>query len=439
MYVMDMFRACRTISRLALLLLLLASAASLESLASATPRPAAPPCTRVAFSAAFKQDRLAFCADVVFDFNLGRVTDITLFMTSDGGGSWRQRDARGVVVDDQDAMLGQLIVSPLYEEDRSIYLHTSKGLWKSSDDGDSFVLIDGAAPAELYADRLSPYVEPGVAGLLPERAAFGWANRRMSAKIDPPLHVPVVAAPMDARNFLIPPSFPEDAAMLFAYRIVADPPESHLTTTLFSCTAQFACATPLFEFPTDLDYQGAWLAPDYETSKTIYVAFQGWIGNTNERQLWRSSDGGRTFAPLEKANGLLKAVERVDPFSPAIGLGISDADANRLFLRISYKTLPAEDEKHPKNPPYEQVFTSDDRGETWKRIAYARGRDQPGKRGTLPWNTHNWRAAPAAFISIEDDRLFVLAEKLSNSGRYVGLFCSVDEGRTWERLCQDNR
>ncbi|MDQ4024011.1 MAG: hypothetical protein M3217_00750, partial [Actinomycetota bacterium] len=109
----------------------------------------------IALSPQFESDRRMFCVGRVPDLAT-RTISTYFWVSSDAGATWTRAAAAGLVIG-QTSVPEQLVASPLYETDQTLFLHTDEGIWKTSDFGDTFTLVDGLAnPGE---GRLAPFVE----------------------------------------------------------------------------------------------------------------------------------------------------------------------------------------------------------------------------------------------------------------------------------------
>lgn len=408
--------------------------------ASSRPAPASPErCELVAASPDYAKDRKLFCAGRIVQPETATIVT-KFYVSTNGGKSWQQATAQGLVVDTR-SFLGQLVVSPRYTQDRAVYLHTDEGIWRTIDDGATFTLVNALAnPGE---GRLAPYVEdaPGLQDQGPH-TAFAFADGPSTARIDPPLHLPIPASPDDEVRFLIPAGFPAQGEA-FVFSSNSDPsaggPER---LVLYSCVPGFSCAVELFRFPEATRLGEAWLAPDYTTSKTIYVevlSVDPADGGSGTPTMWRSTDAGRTFSPWKSTNPLLKGVPSGGASQAHVGLAVDPTNPREIFLRVSFDPLQYPDtlEESPRvveNPPAEQVFFSRDRGQSWKRVAYGFSYRQKGKSGNLPWNADSYMH-PTHMFALPDGKLMTIARRFGGGDSYEGPYCSVDDGRTWAKTC----
>ena len=413
-------------ARIALLAgVLLVTGAVSSDAAGARPRLAAPSldCQLIALSPQFESDRKMFCVGRVPDLAT-RTISTHFWVSSDAGATWTRAAASGLVIS-QTSVPEQLLASPLYERDQTLFLHTDEGIWKTSDFGDTFTLVDGLAnPGE---GRLAPFVET-VGG---ERVVFAYANHELTAKLDPPLHVPIIGAPEPEVRFVLSGDFPEGGNALVVTRRSGEDP----AVILFECDAALTCAERLHEFPSRHEFGNLWLGPPSSDGRAIFVETlapgegDGWA----QPRLWRSDDGGRTFTDWSSVNRLLEPIARSQGREARVGLAQDPADASRLVMRISY--LPkARGRATRETPPGEQVFLSVDAGTTWKRVSRALSWKQTGRPGGIPWN--NVSQQTEAYLAFAGDYLIAIGDIFApppEGGQRP--YCSIDLGRTWSTSC----
>lgn len=408
---------------LLVLLLLMGSSSGMSAAAPDT----TPHCSRVVFSPEFARDGVGFCAASVFDYATGRITGVAFYSTQDGARSWQPKEATGLLVDDQDVVLGQVMLAPNFLDTHEVFVQTSKGLFRSPDAGVNFELVDALAPADLSGDRLTPYVDDTASTGLSE-VAFAWANESAPARIHPPLHLPVAGSPFDESTFVIPPGVDVATGETFAFgtQVISNVSSSTATTSLFACVYPFSCSQPLFTFPDNLYFDKAWSAPDFVTSKTIYVSLRTWLEGAH-KELWRSTDAGRSFAPWISVNKILARATDYDPFDTKVALAMNARFPKRVYLEVSHQF----GERIPASPPAHQIFLSNNKGKSWRRVSFGRFFDQPGARGTM-WNDYNLDGPRLELLS--DGRVIAIGTDIGTD-MYQGPFCSQDNGRTWARAC----
>lgn len=376
----------------------------------------APRCTRITFSTDKVNDHLGFCAGSILSPATASVSGVALYVTKNGGESWQRRGAEGIVVDNADVGIGQLILSPNYQEDRSLYLQTSKGLHLSTDEGRTFSLIDGLTPTESGWDRLAPYLENDP--LDGQETAFAWANSVAPARIRPPLHSPVLGTPFDEAMFLIPDDI--DVRLDETFSIATTSGAGGFTTHLFSCRFPFNCSQPLFSFPADMHFEDAWIDPRPGRSGSVIVALRPPLAEREPLEIWRSDDAGRNFTRWRAVNRLLRSDAELHSSDVDFAM---NKHRDEAYLQISLRF----DDVDPPSPPAHRIFRSTGNHDRWKLVAFGRSSGQEGKRGQL------WSSYPSRGPDLH----------LRRSGAIVALgqaaftspFCSTDQGRTWNNFC----
>ncbi|MGH2752968.1 MAG: hypothetical protein ACRDLB_00915 [Actinomycetota bacterium] len=387
-------------------------------------------CEWLAFSPAFAHDESAFCAG---PFRRDSALEFGFFVSKDGGSSWSRPAAAGMRFGTTNNLIGQLTVSPLYEQDRTVFVTTSDGLWRTTDDGENFELINDIV--RPIPDALSEYTETtGLPGIQPEgpHVAFAYANGALSAKVDPPLHLPIAGSPEEDVRFVVPPTFDEDGRALAFSRLQGA--DGVYRIRLYGCTREFACGEPLFEFPSGY-FVKAWFSSDYSESGTMFVQMTRPLGELEDKgefMLWRSDDFGRTFKPWTSVNRLLTEVAAGGgSHLTSFWMAPHPLRPNEMYVRITFS--PKDKQQVPPAPPAHRLLRSTDGGETWKLVAYGldiRQRSNRSKRPSLQWNVYG-----PAFISFQaNGKLFALGNRFGVDS-YSGPYCSVDRGKTWTQLC----
>lgn len=395
-------------------LLLLASAVPGRAAAPALPR-----CDHVGVSPAFAKDRTVFCAGIA---GRGSSSPVGVFYVSgDGGRSWAKAAARGLEIV---RSIGGVVVSPLYASDRAVYVPTGDGVFVTTDRGATFALVDALANDTQW-DVLVPFVTT-VQGLPTQpvpRVNFAWSHRTRNARLDPPVHQPVSGAPDAVAQFLLPPGFDitHDTALATASRTAA----GTLQPVVWKCLPNLVCTEPLHEFAAGNSVVHAWLAPDYAKSRTVFVVTRPFPGG-RAFEAWRSTDGGATFAPWTSLMAVLKPLNDANPGGRASVTLAFGPGASEYYVRVSYPIT----KQSPPAPPANQVLRSTNAGRTWTRVAWSMGGGQRGPKGALPWFRGAVFSNDAVAVA-PDGRLFTVAANYDDE-----LYCSVDKGRTWARLCR---
>lgn len=364
-----------------------------------------------------------FCAALHAD-RPGLPRRLVVSTSTDNGRTWRAVDSQGIAVTDM-SLLKQVLLGSDPATDPALYLHMNDGLYRSTDDGATFVPADRLAGATSGFLQLTPLPpEPNPPGLpdgFVARSRFGFAGQTSSSAIlQPPLHQPVAGSPDLDQQFFVPPpgTGPYHDILLMALHVEpgANPPRSH--AVLYACDARLTCAEQRYAFPVRNRYLGAVLAPDFRKSGVAYV----WTTEqpSGDVTVWRTEDGGRTFTRWRAAEAITGPVNRAKPAGAVWDLSLA-ADPARpatLYARTSYIDRKG-------GPPGEQLFRSTDGGRRWTRIGYT---------GTVPWAFPSGAAVrpySRAVVTAPGGRLLVIGAV----DGYDGISCSVDGGRRWARAC----
>lgn len=393
----------------------------------------APQCVSVDFSPDLATGRKGFC--LAFDPSDGDDSTFRFFGSFDGGRTWERRAATGFTPR-QDEIMGSVIVSPGYANDGTVFVQSSSGVYSTIDDGASFALVDNFAVTGPSGPNLSAFVEDAVG--LPgsaegERPVLALAAGDSSVKIDPPHRVPVTGAPFSERRFFFP-AHPDGDRLAYTMTVEIDNTQgvtSRSRNILFRCNEQLVCAEQLFAFPWGYQFEprgGLWFASDFPLSGRVYMTTSKVRQGSSSLRAFRSKDGGATFRPWDSVNQMLRPLRKLEASTPTIGLASHPARPRTIYMRLGYR-LPFDAKGQP---PIERFFVSRDRGRTWDLLSFARDEDQPGRRGTIPWNG-TWGYPVSNYVAAMDDgTLFVMASDL---GGHSGLYCSTDGGRTWAPTC----
>lgn len=379
-------------------------------------------CQVFAFSPDVAKDGTGLCATL--DYHPGSVNpngDATAYLTKDGGRTWRRQDSVGLKPV-ASRLLKQVVFSPDYATDRTIYLHAvGRGLLRTTDDGDTWLPIAPLSDSGFVNRAFTPMPRGALGTTAP---VYALADP-MPAVVSPPAHVPVAGAVGNELQFLV--DLPTGTA--FAAAIVPDDnPLQSAHVTLYACDVALACPTPLHAFPSGLDWEEGWLAPDFATTGRILAVMSD--RKAHRISAWVSADRGRTFTRWTALDRYLAPIRNA--FQPLVTL--TSRPGRTMYARISYSPFPHDGpiRPSPPEPPGEQVLRSDDAGRTWRRVSYGLAFGQTGRAGSLPWNNdgNGARAAANAIELLPDGRLVTIAEKFAS---YFGIFTSSDGGRTWRR------
>jgi hypothetical protein len=387
----------------------IACAATLVSLISSPARAGGPLCTQVVVAPDFARSRTAYCARLVHD---ATSTTLTLARSTDGGRTWRRATAAGLAVrpDDYEA---HLLVSTEYASDRAIFVGLStSGTFRSTDGGESFVLVDANGNGAVAASRTVgtdplPRVRRGVLVV----AGPGVAG---SFLVDPPMpRLPITGTGLDVA---FAPA-PDDPGTVLAFGSNLAGGDGYQVTA-YGCTQAFSCPTALGSLPAGKYIERVWLSPRFTSDGVLIVRT---VDRTHRTTYYRSTDGGRTFAVLTSVQRLVDAIYRTGgvPMSDIAGAVVHGRA--RLWLRLGDAF------GRTSGPPAEQVLVSDDLGSTWRLLSFGRQPWQPGPRGTILPSAPGGATEPVGFLTATPDRLFMAG--------FRGVYCSVDGGVHWAAAC----
>ncbi len=401
-------------------------------------------CRVVAFSPVVATDRTGLCVGYLIDYDdvvdFRRTLALQVYLTRDAGRTWTPTAGAGLLADDR-THLGGLAFSPAYATDHTVYLQTTdQGVLASVDLGASWHPV--AAQATAFADAfvtLPPLVAQPVPGLEPAAVALvsGDADDEMSVT-QGFAHVPVPGSPGDDRELLVPAGFPDRPAYAVADEKGADPNSTQNHAALFRCDAQLRCDQRVYAWPRGTAVVRAWLAPDFATSKTMYVVTTGPTARM-PMQAWLSTDAGATFSRWRSVDAVLGRVDNGFGNHVAVGLGMVRG-SRTYYLHVA---MANGFWWTPRRTPPHQVFRSDDRGAHWRRVAYANPDGKGGLKGNLPFFIDHGldRRRLADLTLLPDGRLFATGGRVDTAPvtyelRFTyGVWCSVDGGATWAERC----
>lgn len=385
---------------------------------------AAPPaCETVLVSPAFQRDRIVACVYWVS-------TDMpqALAVSRDAGRSWRTPAMTGLVSPLGVAGTGLSVAfSPLFDADGTLFATTSSGTFSSTDLGESFTPLDplarGGGAANPTAFLMAPAMLPVVGGDARPRVHLAYASEIAPAVIDVAAkgHQPVTGVPgLGALQFVVVPAAKGKPASVFA--VVHETTGADQTVVVFRCDATFTCAERQFAFPSELRL-GERRFQVLADGSVVAV-----LRSSDTLEVWRSTDGGRTFAEWRPVRKLLAPLNAWEGQPPTASFATSTAFPRRVYLRVEAHRPPTD---WPKGaPPASQIFRSDDGGATWRRIAYARAFSQRGPHGNAPWFGPG---SSAIHVQVAPDgRLFAPGR----THDAITTFCSVDGGRRWTAGCR---
>lgn len=402
------------------------------------------PCADLIASPTFGKDGKAICSHL--RRSDGTATEAVVFRTTDAGASWERAAATGLSIDPNETSTDPIVeFSPLYGQDHTIFVRlTRSGLYQSTDDGETFTLVD-----PLGGYRATPLVmsidDP--LGGRHRRVVFAQAisgsaegaNRSMLIDTLTRLRTPVTGTPGRDLRFAVPSGY-EDHGKAFAIGEFGLGSRRHFE--LFSCNAVFTCSERRGVFPEGTEFDRIWFSGDFEKDGTIYVSG---IAQGRLTRLWWSRDGGETFKRWKSAQRILNRISFIPPgreLAKWHEYGIAPVEGTKIvYLRTWHG---ASDEERV---PHVELFRSSNSGGSWKRVAYGRRENHPLSEGTMPImgptlyiHITSVETNPAGFIVAPTaEHLFMAGSESSKSwGSYEKSLmtkCSTDGGRTWRSLC----
>ena len=150
----------------------------------------------------------------------------------------------------------------------------------------------------------------------------------------------------------------------------------------------------------------------------VYVAALGSAYQANpDRGVFRSSDGGRTWAKILYHG----------PDTGAINLAVESHHPDTLYASLWATRRPPWVVYAPSNMPGGGLFKSTDGGDTWAPLKNGLpGDDQVGRIGVA--------VAPS-----DSNRLWAVVDDLSDKGAHGGVYVSDDAGASWRQVSNENR
>lgn len=377
-----------------------------------------PTCEGLVVSPAYRRDRTVFCVYAAPDAT--RVLAVSV----NGGRTWRTAAMTGLL---RPAGLSgialTLSVSPQFGTDRALFATTGSGTFLSADLGQSFRLVDAFTKPVADGNPV-PFVgkvAPLPLGDAAPRLLLAYAGTQLPALIDPAdgTRRPATGVPgRGALRFVVRASA---SAPDGALAIVNEPDGTTDHAVVYRCDASLTCAVPSFAFPSRTRFalhSRIALLPD---GSLVAVLSKGGAADT----VWRSTDGGATFAAWTPLTRILDAAERAGGDRPMVKLAATPGLPRRLYARVEVSQPPTR--WRAGAPPASQLFRSDDGGGTWRRVGYGRAQSQPGPHGNLPW----WSSHPGEIELAPDGRLFA-----SGSNEFLATtWCSLDGGKRWYAGC----
>jgi hypothetical protein len=390
-------------------------AALLAPRAEAAPVPVT--CDHLVVSPTVARDRTVFCVHTTKPIAIATSTDL--------GRTWRRVEPRGFVGSDQQDFNG-LIPSPTYARDGLLYLQTADALYASVDGGATLTLADAAGGASTALPSITALrrVEPDT----PVPGGVLLAQSFQVAPPDlllPPMRTKAVGAPGLVETILAAPpgdgryagavlAFGRDAATLLAGGL-----KVLVQDVVYACTPELVCPTARGRFPSGEYVEDIYLSPDYARTGVIHAVTRRGEGR---RGLWISRDGGATFEPFRSAQRLVDAVAKAGK-QPLVRVVSDPRNPRRMYLRIWGRDTPS--------VPAEQMFRSDDAGQSWRRIGFRRANGS-GPAKEWPYGSGYARGDDESMVALPDGRLLAIGM----AGGVHRLYCSTDDATTWQATCR---
>lgn len=403
--------------------LLLAAVALFPPAAGTAAPPTRPQCQAVAFSPAFGRDRTVFCATV-------DPSGTFVWKSTDRGRTWERRGRVGVGADP--AVLTGLLVSPLYEKDRRVYV-TAGALYGSGDDARTFEVVSdrGETRGRLraYADSWPsppgthlPAMTPHVSLVHASNSVLGQAFVHDSVhgeRESDTLKVSLI-------DFVLPRDFAtKRTAVAVAVRqgVTAAWQEVQKGgVVMYRCDVDFRCTDPIQE----LDRIVPTATEPIDRPGHEYVF--GWHVDTKRFQVWRTVDDGYTWRRWT-------SVERIVDKPETLHMTLTAAADNprRMYLHVV-----SDERLGNRKAAHFSLYRSGDGGTSWRLLGASYKATQRGvPRSTLPWSSGGRSPeANGAFVSAQPGGyVYVVAARQHNGLDDFALWCSRDAGVTWRTSC----
>ena len=374
-----------------------------------------PACEVVTESPDYRRDRTLLCVH-----RTSQSTPKVLAVSRDAGRSWRSPGLGGLARTGPTDIPVSASFSPLFARDRTIFATVSTGTYASTDLGETFTLLDPTIQGGYDGNPL-PVLLPQLplpTGSNAHSVHLANAARFPSlVEVESRMHRPVPGVPgLGARSFLAG----RDNTVLALVHEVEAPVRQ---VALYRCDETLTCAERLFAFPTDLTVYRVQSMPDGSVVAILRTP-------SDDATVWRSADGGRTFATWDAVDAVLRPANLVTDQPIHLSVTANAALPGRWFLRVE-TSLKMPGRWPASAPPATQVFRSDDSGRHWRRVAFRRDELQRGSRGNAAW-IDTGRGDNRALLHLTPDGRLLAA---GTSRTALTLFCSLDGGVRWTVGC----
>ncbi len=376
-------------------------------LADPARRARSPRCELVFASPAYAGDRTVACTSVD-----------ALFVSTDGGQSWQQPAASGLVVRPTVPPVPiRIAYSPAFATDRTLYAVTTAGLYASTDLGATFELVDPDV-RDGAPHLLAPFLHRATTGTTAAFARPGWPG----VILDPATRArtPAFVTPGGSHAVLVPPLFPGngEAFTVVAADSVAGAYE-YSRLAVAACLDELTCAER-FLIPVT---GGTWHVTEAWTAGgAVHFVLRGSFDGATA---WRSLDGGRTFSAWSSLTHLLIRDDRRDLAPVDFALAWNATLPGLGYLRVSRTLRPSA----IGAPADEALYRSDDHGTTWRQVAAGWSPARSPARGAIPWGGFADAAGPGTLELAADGTLFATGWVAGQ--RRLAVFRSTDGGRHW--------
>lgn len=391
---------------------------------------AAPQCELLATSTAFERDGTVACVGQSAKVTgPGQVehSAISVWRTSNGGRSWQRARAAGLPgAHNSNGYDGiyQLEVART-EKPRTLYLVLGQmKLYVSSDFGDTWV-----APLQGYAEGMNtgsvtPLPPGGAASgdLALANPLRGVCDGKYGLPLDSVLvftPAAVVGIPAQGSacsfdfHFLVPEQWPDEPAYVLSLS-----GDGAGVAEVWRCDERLACNTRISRAPASGLLDGSWIGPSLGGKRSLYYAAR----LKPHIRAYGSLDGGATWRELTGLNRWITTRTEHVALLPTHG--------RQVFARISTAVGGRNWIGAALKPSVDVIAVSEDGGLHWREVTKTPGFNARADQLALSgdgrglWGTQN--------------RLLTLAAVLNASGQTVhsGVWCSVDRGKTWTRLCR---